>query len=138
MCPGDYDDEGGAQICALGSHFCAPGSPFCAPGGLVRFSVLEARDLLGKKEDVEGFQDSWAFDRLPYADLAQNSSPPPSEVFDTTSEVFDNDISKDQRDNIFFRHFDFRPRRITKEEHMKSALESNATSEASGNNNVMI
>ena len=39
MCPGDNDDEGGAQICALGSHFCAPGSPFCAPGGLVRFSV---------------------------------------------------------------------------------------------------
>ena len=101
-------------------------------------TTSEARNLLGKKEDVEGFQDSWAFDRLPYADLAQNSSPPPSEVFDTTSEVFDNDISKDQRDNIFFRHFDFRPRRITKEEHMKSALESNATSEASGNNNVMI
>ena len=101
-------------------------------------TTSEARNLLGKKEDVEGFQDSWAFDRLPYADLAQNSSPPPSEVFDTTSEVFDNDISKDQRDNIFFRHFDFRPRRITKEEHMKSALESNTTSEASGNNNVMI
>jgi hypothetical protein len=101
-------------------------------------TTSEARNLLGKKEDVEGFQDSWAFDRLPYADLARNSSPPPSEVFDTTSEVFDNDISKDQRDNIFFRHFDFRPRRITKEEHMKSALESNTTSEASGNNNVMI
>ena len=101
-------------------------------------TTSEARNLLGKKENVEGFQDSWAFDRLPYADLAQNSSPPPSEVFDTTSEVFDNDISKDQRDNIFFRHFDFRPRRITKEEHMKSALESNTTSEASGNNNVMI
>ena len=62
-----------------------------------------------------------------------------SEVFfDTTSSEVFNDISKDQRDNIFFRHFDFRPRRITKEEHMKSALESNATSEASGNNNVMI
>ena len=101
-------------------------------------TTSEARNLLGKKENVEGFQDSWAFDRLPYADLARNTSPPPSEVFDTTSEVFDNDISKDQRDNIFFRHFDFRPRRITKEEHMKSALESNTTSEASGNNNVMI
>ena len=101
-------------------------------------TTSEARNLLGKKENVEGFQDSWAFDRLPYADLPRNSSPPPSEVFDTTSEVFDNDISKDQRDNIFFRHFDFRPRRITKEEHMKSALESNTTSEASGNNNVMI
>ena len=48
-----------------------------------------------------------------------------SEVFDTTSEVFDKDISKDQRDNIFYRHFDFRPRRITKEEYMKSALEPN-------------
>ena len=101
-------------------------------------TTSEARNLLGKKENVEGFQDSWAFDRLPYADLPRNSSPPPSEVFDTTSEVFDHDISKDQRDNIFFRHFDFRPRRITKEEHMKSALESNTTSEASGNNNVMI
>ena len=34
MCPGDYEDEGGALICALGS-------PFCAPGGLVRFSVKD-------------------------------------------------------------------------------------------------
>ena len=33
MYPGDYDDEGGAQICDLGSHFCAPGSSFCAPPG---------------------------------------------------------------------------------------------------------
>ena len=39
--------------------------------------ALEARDLMGKKEKehVEGFQDVWAFDRLPYADLARNSSP---------------------------------------------------------------
>ena len=35
------------------------------------------KDLMGKKEKehVEGFQDVWAFDRLPYADLARNSSP---------------------------------------------------------------
>ena len=46
-------------------------------------SALEARELnkdrKGKKEKehVDGFQDVWAFDRLPYADLARNSSPPP-------------------------------------------------------------
>ncbi len=46
-------------------------------------SALEARDrnrnhpLKGKKHHVHGFQDVWAFDRLPYSDLARNSSPPP-------------------------------------------------------------
>ena len=29
---------------------------------------------------VEGFQDVWAFDRLPYADSARNSSTPPSHL----------------------------------------------------------
>ena len=33
-----------------------------------------------EKEHVDGFQDVWAFDRLPYADLARNSSPPPSHL----------------------------------------------------------
>jgi hypothetical protein len=43
-------------------------------------AALEARELnknLKEKVHVEGFQDVWSFDRLPYADLARNSSPPP-------------------------------------------------------------
>ena len=54
MCPGDYDDEGGTQICALGSHFCAPGSSFCAPGGLVRFSVVAAEVNIPMPAQLEG------------------------------------------------------------------------------------
>ena len=51
----------------------------------MKSTFLEARDLMGKKEKehVEGFQDVWAFDRLPYADLARNSSPPPLMGFGT-------------------------------------------------------
>ena len=33
-----------------------------------------------RKEHEDGFQDVWAFDRLPYAELARNSSPPPSHL----------------------------------------------------------
>eukprot|EP01036_Dinobryon_divergens_P036564 gene36564-47637_t len=46
-------------------------------------SALEARDrnrnhpLKGKQHQVNGFQGVWAFDRLPYSDLARNTSPPP-------------------------------------------------------------
>jgi len=43
-------------------------------------AALKARELnksLKVKVHVEGFQDVWTFDRLPYADLPRNSSPPP-------------------------------------------------------------
>jgi len=45
-------------------------------------AALEARELnknLKEKVYVEGFQDVWSFDRLPYSDLARNSSPTPEE-----------------------------------------------------------
>ena len=43
---------------------------------LLRCAVLWLMKTSKKeKEHVEGFQDVWAFDRLPYADLARNSSP---------------------------------------------------------------
>jgi hypothetical protein len=42
----------------------------------------EAREKKAKRKTVEefkvkGFKDVWPFDRLPYSDLARNSSPPP-------------------------------------------------------------
>jgi hypothetical protein len=67
------------MICLWESKFPASENYFQLHQLMDLILFHDGAQIFKRSVHVEGFQDVWPFDRLPYVDLAHNSSPPPEE-----------------------------------------------------------